>query len=352
MPAKETAKMFGIPRFEGGFGDWFGKALNYASSKIGNLADMIDDKLDAVEDVLKDPLGTLVKIYTHGTNTAKVMWHDIADNGARDKIPHYAEQWFTNLLKKAEDKLESIESGPLSGDHKALMRRAGIPASWFSAIDYIVSHESGWRVNATNPSSGAYGLPQSWPGSKMASAGADWRTNPITQLKWMKNYVTERYGGGPQAAAYWRAHHNYANGGWADKLSIFGEVPGEPEVAINPARDTSEGHIAEAIEARAKINPNGFAGTLSKLIESAKNSANNLVPVINQGTNQVRTASSVASRSAKIDGNLNVVMNVDGKTIGHVTYATWRAIRSHEVNIQAKGGAIPVGGAQPLGGVY
>lgn len=351
MPAKETAKMFGIPRFEGGFGDWFGKALNYASSKIGNLADMIDDKLDAVEDALKDPLGTLVKIYTHGTNTAKVMWHDIADNGARDKIPHYAEQWFTNLLKKAEDKLESIESGPLSGDHKALMRRAGIPASWFSAIDYIVSHESGWRVNATNPSSGAYGLPQALPGSKMASAGHDWRTNPVTQLKWMKGYVS-RYGGGPGAAAFWRAHHWYANGGWADKLSIFGEVPGEPELAVNPARDSSEGHIAEAIEARAKINPNGFAGTLSKLIESAKNSANNLVPVINQGTNQVRTASSVASRSTKIDGNLNVVMNVDGKTIGHVTYATWRAIRSHEVNIQAKGGAIPVGGAQPLGGVY
>ena len=49
---------------------------------------------------------------------------------------------------------------------------------------------------------------------------------------------------------------------------------------------------------------------------------------------------------------MNVVMNVDGKTIGHVTYATWRAIRSHELNIQANGGAIPVGGARPLGGVY
>lgn len=352
MPAKETAKMFGIPRFEGGFGDWFGKALNYASSKIGNLADMIDDKLDAVEDALKDPLGTLVKIYTHGTNTAKVMWHDIADNGARDKIPHYAEQWFTNLLKKAEDKLESIESGPLSGDHKALMRRAGIPASWFSAIDYIVSHESGWRVNATNPSSGAYGLPQSWPGSKMASAGADWRTNPITQLKWMKNYVTERYGGGPQAAAYWRAHHNYANGGWADKLSIFGEVPGEPEVAINPARDTSEGHIAEAIEARAKINPNGFAGTLSKLIESAKNSANNLVPVINQGTGQVKTARSVTNKPTSINGDIHISMNLDGKTIGYASYPTWKAIRSHEMNINGAHGAIPVGNARPVGGVW
>lgn len=351
MPAKETAKMFGIPRFEGGFGDWFGKALNYASSKIGNLTDMIEDKLDALDDALKDPLGTLVNIYTHGTNTAKVMWHDIADNGARDKIPHYAKNWFTNLLQKAEEKLEAVESGPLTGDHRALMRRAGIPASWFDAINFIVTHESGWRVNATNPSSGAYGLPQALPGSKMASAGSDWRTNPVTQLKWMKGYVG-RYGGGPGAAAFWKSHHWYANGGWSDKPSIFGEVHGEPELAVNPARDTSEDHIAEAIEARAKINPNGFAGTLSKLIESAKNSANNLVPVINQGTSQVRTASSVASRSARIDGNLNVVMNVDGKTIGHVTYATWRAIRSHEVNIQAKGGAIPVGGAQPLGGVY
>lgn len=146
--------------------------------------------------------------------------------------------------------------------------------------------------------------------------------------------------------------HSYANGGWADKFSIFGEVPGEPEVAINPKRDTSEEHIAEAIEARAKVNPNGFAGTISKLVEAAKHSATSLVPVINQGTSHARNAGSVAAQSAKIDGNMNIEMNVDGKTIGHITYATWRAIRSHEINIQANGGAIPVGGARPLGGVY
>lgn len=53
----------------------------------------------------------------------------------------------------------------------------------FSATVYIINHESGWRVNATNASSGAYGLPQALPGSKMASAGADWATNYQTQLK-------------------------------------------------------------------------------------------------------------------------------------------------------------------------
>lgn len=351
MPAKETAKMFGIPRFEGGFGDWFGKALNYASSKIGNLADMIEDKLDALDDALKDPLGTLVKIYTHGTNTAKVMWHDIADNGARDKIPHYAKTWFTNLLQKAEEKLEAVESGPLTGDHRALMRRAGIPASWFDAINFIVSHESGWRVNATNPSSGAYGLPQALPGSKMASAGSDWRTNPVTQLKWMKGYVS-RYGGGPGAAAFWKSHHWYANGGWADKLSIFGEVPGEPEVAINPARDTSEDHIAEAIEARAKVNPNGFAGNLSKIINEAKQSANNMLPFISTGNNHVQAISNTQQAQPRVDGNITLTMNIDGKQLSRSVYPTLKAMRSHEVIINGVGGAVPVGNGQPLGGVY
>ena len=364
MPAKETAKMFGIPRFEGGFGDWFGKALNYASSKIGNLADMIDDKLDAVEDALKDPLGTLVNIYTHGTDTAKVMWHDIAEDGARNKIPHYAETWFTNLLKKAEEKLEEVGgSGPVS---PSLIRRAAhkmkvdVSAGDISHIMNVIQHESGGRSNAVNnwDLNAAKGTPSKGilqfidpTFQHYAMPGHTNIFNAYDQLLAMFNDTTWRsdltLGGWSPSGG-----RRFANGGWSDKPAIFGEIKGEPELVVNPKRDSSEEYIAEAIEARAQVNPNGFAGTLSKLIESAKNSANNLVPVINQGTNQVRTASSVASRSAKIDGNLNVVMNVDGKTIGHVTYATWRAIRSHEVNIQANGGAIPVGGAQPLGGVY
>lgn len=58
----------------------------------------------------------------------------------------------------------------------------------------IITRESGWNVYATNPSSGAYGLPQSLPGNKMASIGDDYLTNPYTQLMWMHKYVHERYG--------------------------------------------------------------------------------------------------------------------------------------------------------------
>jgi len=54
--------------------------------------------------------------------------------------------------------------------------------------------ESGWNVYAENPSSGAYGIPQSLPGSKMASAGADWQTNPTTQIIWGLGYIKSIYG--------------------------------------------------------------------------------------------------------------------------------------------------------------
>ena len=59
---------------------------------------------------------------------------------------------------------------------------------------FIINRESGWNPTIANPSSGAYGLPQALPGNKMASHGADWATNPYTQLLWMYDYMVGRYG--------------------------------------------------------------------------------------------------------------------------------------------------------------
>lgn len=145
--------------------------------------------------------------------------------------------------------------------------------------------------------------------------------------------------------------HGYANGGWADKLAIFGEVPGQPELAVNPARDSAEEHIAEAIEARAKVNPNGFAGNLSKLIDQVKNSANNILPVIGTG-NHGRLIASSQQAQPQVNGDITLTMNIDSKQLSRVIYPTMKAMRSHEVIINGAGGAIPVGNAQPLGGVY
>lgn len=64
----------------------------------------------------------------------------------------------------------------------------------FQCYDNIIMRESEWVVTATNPSSGAYGIPQALPASKLASAGDDWRTNPVTQITWGLDYIQGRYG--------------------------------------------------------------------------------------------------------------------------------------------------------------
>jgi hypothetical protein len=69
----------------------------------------------------------------------------------------------------------------------------GFSTSQWSCLDSLWQRESGWRYNAENPS-GAYGIPQALPGSKMATAGADWQTNPATQIKWGLGYIQSRYG--------------------------------------------------------------------------------------------------------------------------------------------------------------
>lgn len=69
----------------------------------------------------------------------------------------------------------------------------GWGAGEFDCLVALWNKESGWNVYAHNASSGAYGIPQSLPGEKMASAGADWATNPATQITWGLNYIQGRY---------------------------------------------------------------------------------------------------------------------------------------------------------------
>jgi len=64
----------------------------------------------------------------------------------------------------------------------------------FSCLDSLWAHESGWNPYAQNPSSGAYGIPQALPGSKMGSAGPDWASNPATQIRWGLEYIQGTYG--------------------------------------------------------------------------------------------------------------------------------------------------------------
>ncbi|MFF5963706.1 transglycosylase SLT domain-containing protein [Streptomyces collinus] len=89
------------------------------------------------------------------------------------------------------------------------MARQIVPSGQFQCFSNIVDHESDWNYKAVNPSSGAYGMFQALPGSKMSSVGADWRTNPATQIKWGLNYMNDRYGSPCEAWSFWQANSWY-----------------------------------------------------------------------------------------------------------------------------------------------
>jgi len=86
---------------------------------------------------------------------------------------------------------------PDPGSAQAIGHDMVIARGWgedqFACLVALFNRESGWNVYAANPS-GAYGIPQALPGSKMATAGADWATNPVTQISWGLGYIAARYG--------------------------------------------------------------------------------------------------------------------------------------------------------------
>jgi hypothetical protein len=94
---------------------------------------------------------------------------------------------------------------PVYTGNNLLMHEAGIADSDFAAVDYIVSHESSWDVDATEPNSGAHGLVQALPYSK---TGCGW-SDAVCQLNWANTYARVRYGGWWSAQAYWSVHRNW-----------------------------------------------------------------------------------------------------------------------------------------------
>ncbi len=92
---------------------------------------------------------------------------------------------------------------------RALLAEFGFGEDQFGCLDSLWEKESHWNVSADNPSSSAYGIPQALPGSKMSSAGADWATNPVTQIRWGLGYIQDRYGSPCSAWGHSQSHNWY-----------------------------------------------------------------------------------------------------------------------------------------------
>lgn len=124
---------------------------------------------------------------------------------------------FPGMYEGSHDGLNRAGPAKAKAYARSIMPRYGWKPFQWSYWNDLGNRESGWRWNATNPSSGAYGIPQSLPAEKMASSGPDWRTNVGTQLDWMAGYLSERYGGPYGAIQHHNANNWYGDGG----ISLF-----------------------------------------------------------------------------------------------------------------------------------
>ncbi|MEU6771176.1 transglycosylase SLT domain-containing protein [Streptomyces sp. NPDC046759] len=137
----------------------------------------------------------------------------IAKKAAAEKAAKDAKARIEAKAAASRDSARDSSSFPVQSSYTVAqiqaMARQMVAGDQFQCFSNIVDHESSWNYHATNASSGAYGLFQALPAGKYASAGADWQTNPATQIKWGLNYMNSRYGSPCQAWSFWAANHWY-----------------------------------------------------------------------------------------------------------------------------------------------
>lgn len=352
IPANKTAEMFGLNRYANGKKGWLSAAWD-------NVKDWSGDTFEAIENALKDPLGVLTSLFHKGKNTAPAVWHDMGE-GAANYLPKVGSVWFKKELQKLEDALSPSNPGgfgverwrsyieqafkylhvsPTKGKINKLLSQiktesGGNPLAWQKIHDV---NSGGNEGRGLLQFSGSTWAADALPGH------TDWRDGYNEILAAI--HVLERGGEGGWGNV--GNGHGWANGGWADRPSIFAEVEGEKELAINPARPTSERHILEAIRARAAKSPNGFAAKLNQLIARQQSASQQIQPAT-PGANEVPTL----GKSGSLSGNVTMNFVVDGTTMARVTYPKYKALMAHEITIRGVGGAVPVGQALPAGGGF
>lgn len=347
-----------------------GKIPGYAKgtgAKIEDFVDNVGDKLGDAFDLVGKSASEIWETIKKSTGIDKMLnalEHPYFTYDRGNGSIHLAANAVGDFIKKMADKfMEKIGGAGVSDSlvkAAASMMHTEVSGGDVSHILNVIKHESGGRANAINlwdsnaqkgtPSKGILQFIDS-TFMKYAMPGHTNIWNPLDQLLAMFNDTSWRSdltlgGWGPVGG------RRFANGGWAFEPAIFGEAPGEPEVAINPRRDTADSLIAEAIQARAKVNPNGIAGKLSQLINNTKSAANSMMPVF--ATSNGGHASQSASANGRVDmsGDVTISVQLDSNTIARTTYPKIKAIKAQEIIVRGNGGAIPVGNAMPVGGGF
>ena len=158
-----------------------------------------------IKDVNRD--AGFKEVQTEGENGKRTVTYEVE---MRNGVEIARKETNSIVTEQAVEQVEviGVKVALPPGSHEDWMAAAGIAVSDYGYVNYIVGRESGWSATKYNyAGSGAYGLCQALPASKMATAGSDYMTNPITQLKWCNGYAIGRYGNWQKAYEFWIVKH-------------------------------------------------------------------------------------------------------------------------------------------------
>lgn len=187
---------------------WFGQELNTGTGDIlrvqssdgnvvlysGGVARWHTNTVGQVNDFLRAQSDGNVVVYTSGgqwlwqtkTSIYPGAFLRLQDDGNLVVYGGGAAVWAASWTQEA--------TGSKTYAQKQFPHYGWSVSTQFPCLDNLWTRESGWRWNASNPSSGAYGIPQALPGSKMGSAGTNWPNDGLTQIQWGHQYIRDRYG--------------------------------------------------------------------------------------------------------------------------------------------------------------
>lgn len=329
---------------------------HHANGKGDAKGDMMSYLLDHLDEIKKNPMKILKKTFFEKAKFSgspfKTNFGTALSNGFLKAI--------SEPFKKQLENMDFSMGG--NYDPKMIMAAAAMmkvspSASFIKMLQAVIQSESGGRnivqqIHDINSGGNeARGILQYTPPTfrYYAVPGHTNIMNPFDQLLAFFNNSAWQSSIGPTSIwgvskVDWlhsgpQGRPRFANGGWANQESIFGEIPGEPEVAINPNRDSADTLIMQAIHKRMEKNPNGILGRALRTLNNAQNQAHEFT-----GKHIANHSASIArgdvGSNSKNQGNITVNTMLDNGTIVSGTYPLYKALQAKEINIQSKKGGL------------
>lgn len=284
----------GLPGYKFGLPGWLTSTFSALKKGAEGAVDLVSEGASGVVNKIANAtgLGKLVKTFSDNTTAFGAI-----ASGAKDSLIDNAIKYVKSFFEKFSDDSGGSYDGAKGHYNPSLIEKAAkemhvwpLPTGFSQALQATIMSESGGKSviqtihDMNSGGNEAGGILQFTPGTFGAFAmpghrnrmdpydsllaffnNSDWRNSIGWTTIWGQHKVDWLHSG-PQG------HRRFANGGWGepDKVNIFNEVPGEPEVAINPSRDSADSLIVEAARARAAKAPNGLVAKAMRVVGTAK----------------------------------------------------------------------------------